>query len=188
MDKTSNRNIQIMELLADIAQSNAELAKPLWGTYFDYTAVMGDISYAYSEISNRFMPGTLYRVKQYGCQDLQAAAEVSRMLVFLARHIALQGGGLQISSTAMYTVEKAKSVIEDSARCPRSRSVPITSPWCERLSSGCDEGGFDPYAYDGTMTLEDYKRAQEAYFRDQERANEKPIVSEPIPDAEPDHR
>lgn len=160
-------DLQIMRLLYEIAWENAASADLKTGTYFDYTSVIGNLSYAYSLISNEFYPAEIYRVKQMGCQDIRAAMEVSKILTFFARYLVEQYRGEHIALAAVYAVENAKRVIDDTARCPRPASLPAGVPWCERMSTGCDdERGFDPYAYDGSMTVEDYEAAQAAFFKD----------------------
>lgn len=158
-------DLQIMHLLSDMARENAGLADLKTGTYFDYTAVIGDLSYAYSLISNKFYPSAIYRVKSYDCQDIQAAAEVGKMLVFFARYLVNQYRGEYISPSAVNTVKIAKQIMSDSARCPRPTSLPAGLPWSEHMSAGFDDqGGFDLYAYDGTMTVEDYEKAQKDFL------------------------
>jgi hypothetical protein len=39
-------------------------------------------------------------------------------------------------------------------------------PWCERLYDGNE--AFDPYAFDGTMSVEDYDRMHELMATDRE--------------------
>lgn len=160
-------DLQVMQLLSEIAWENAALADLKTGTYFDYASVIGNLSYAYSLISNRFYPSEIYRVKQIRRQDIRAAAEVSKIVTFFARYLVDQYQGEHIASAAVYAVENAKRVIYDSARCPRPASLPAGARWCERMSTGCDdENGFDPYAYDGSMLVEDYEAAQAAFFKD----------------------
>jgi len=60
---------------------------------------------------------------------------------------------------AIGLLEQAQMLVTESARCPRPADLPDYLPWCERLFSGDDV--FDPYTYDGSMSLEDYDKMHE---------------------------
>jgi hypothetical protein len=56
-------------------------------------------------------------------------------------------------------LEQAQTLVAESARCPRPANLPPHIPWREKLYDS-DEA-FDPYAFDGTMGVEDYERMHE---------------------------
>lgn len=58
--------------------------------------------------------------------------------------------------TVIELLEQTQTVMEDSARCPRPADLPSDLPWCERLVTDPTEE-FDPYAFDGSMSEEDYE-------------------------------
>jgi hypothetical protein len=69
-------------------------------------------------------------------------------------------------------LEQAQMLVTESARCPRPADLPPGMPWCERLAGG-DEV-FDPYAFDGTMSEEDYERMHELMAADRESEGYEP--------------
>lgn len=56
--------------------------------------------------------------------------------------------------------------IEASLRCKRPENLPEDIPWSESTNP---EWVFDPYVYDGTMTIEDFEKAQAATLKDLEK-------------------
>jgi hypothetical protein len=63
-------------------------------------------------------------------------------------------------------LEQAQTLVAESARCPRPADLPPGLPWSERLYGG-DEV-FEPYAFEGTMSAEDYDRMHELMTADRE--------------------
>lgn len=64
-------------------------------------------------------------------------------------------------------LEQAKNEMINSMRCPRPKDIPKDIIWCE--SMGDEE--FDPYVYKGDMSVEDFKKAQQLYFNNEEKEN-----------------
>ena len=56
-------------------------------------------------------------------------------------------------------LEQAQTLVTESARCPRPADLPPGLPWSERLYNGDDL--FDPYVFDGSMSIEDYEKMHE---------------------------
>ncbi|MDR1617366.1 MAG: hypothetical protein LBR98_10300 [Syntrophomonadaceae bacterium] len=56
-------------------------------------------------------------------------------------------------------LEQVKMLVTESARCPRPADLPEYLPWSENLYNG-DEV-FNPYVYDGSMSVEDYEKMRE---------------------------
>jgi len=61
-------------------------------------------------------------------------------------------------------LDQAKTLIMESARCPRPDSLPMDMAWDERLADS--DSVFNPYAYTGTMEYEDYAMASAACLAD----------------------
>lgn len=66
-------------------------------------------------------------------------------------------------------LEQAQILITESARCPRPENLPPDMPWSERLYDGTE---FDPYAYDDSMTIEDFERASAAYHNNEDESED----------------
>lgn len=64
-------------------------------------------------------------------------------------------------------LEQAKNEMINSMRCPRPKDIPKDIIWCESMG---DED-FDPYMYKGDMSVEDFKKAQQLYFNNEEKEN-----------------
>ncbi len=56
--------------------------------------------------------------------------------------------------------------IIDTARCPRPDNLPSDMPWSERLYDGTE---FDPYTYDGSMSVPDFEKASTTHHRSQQK-------------------
>lgn len=56
-------------------------------------------------------------------------------------------------------LEQAQATTTDTARCLRPENLPPGIPWSERMYSGDEE--FDPFVYDGTMSIDDYEKMHE---------------------------
>jgi hypothetical protein len=61
-------------------------------------------------------------------------------------------------------LEKAYDTINVSVRIPRPDHIPHNISWSEKCYD--PEHNFDPYVYDGSMSVEDYERAANACFED----------------------
>ncbi len=53
-------------------------------------------------------------------------------------------------------LDKAKSLINESARTARPANLPEDIPWCEAMS--CDS--IDPYIYTGDISIDDFQNIQ----------------------------
>jgi hypothetical protein len=60
----------------------------------------------------------------------------------------------------------AVNVMNNTAIGIRPKDLPADIPWSERLSHGADDEDFNAYAYDGTMSAEDYDKMRDNYERD----------------------
>jgi hypothetical protein len=69
--------------------------------------------------------------------------------------------------TVIELLQQVNETIDESARCPRPDNIPDDIPWCENMNNE-----FDTFVYRGDMSVEDFRRAQDNYFRDSQ--NDKP--------------
>jgi len=67
-------------------------------------------------------------------------------------------------------LEQAQITAIDTARCPRPDNLPPEMPWSERLYGG-DEV-FNPYAFDGTMSIEDYEKMHDLMQLDDDESED----------------
>jgi hypothetical protein len=72
--------------------------------------------------------------------------------------------------SVIHLLEQAQTLVIESARCPRPSNLPPNLPWRERLYNG-DEV-IDPYAFDGTMRVEDYDKMHDLMTLDRESPGE----------------
>ena len=63
--------------------------------------------------------------------------------------------------TVIELLQQVNETIDASARCPRPNYIPDDISWCENMNNE-----FDPFVYRGDMSVEDFRRAQDNYFRD----------------------
>jgi hypothetical protein len=63
-------------------------------------------------------------------------------------------------------LEAALNVINETSRNPRPDNIPLTMPWSEKFFDPDNE--FNPYVFNGSMSIEDFERASEAYIDDLE--------------------
>ena len=68
-------------------------------------------------------------------------------------------------------LRQVNETIHASARCPRPDNIPADIPWCERMYNGMEDE-INPYVFRGDMSVEDFRRDQDNYFRDSQ--NDKP--------------
>lgn len=73
-------------------------------------------------------------------------------------------------------LEQAQTLVAESARCPRPATLPSNMPWSERLYNGDEDN--DPYAFDGTMSAEDYERMHELMALDRKPPHEDDLPDE----------
>lgn len=60
-------------------------------------------------------------------------------------------------------LEKAKTSIEESLRSSRPDNLPKDIAWCENVNP---EYEFDPFVFDGSMSVQDFKKAQKKTLDD----------------------
>ena len=63
-------------------------------------------------------------------------------------------------------LERALNNMTNSVRCPRPENIPQNMAWSERFHDSQFE--FDPFVYDGSMSIEDYEKVSNAYLEDQD--------------------
>lgn len=61
-------------------------------------------------------------------------------------------------------LQQVNETMDASARCPRPDNIPADIPWCERMNDGMNDD-FDPYVFKGDMSIEDFRKAQNTYFK-----------------------
>lgn len=66
--------------------------------------------------------------------------------------------------TVISLLQQAKETMDQSARCPRPKNIPSDLPWDEAMN----DQGFNPFVYRGSMSIEDFEKAQKEYFKDPE--------------------
>lgn len=69
--------------------------------------------------------------------------------------------------TVIELLQQINETIDASARCPRPDNIPSDIPWCESMNNE-----FDPLVYRGDMSVEDFRKAQNAYFGDSQAGDE----------------
>lgn len=60
-------------------------------------------------------------------------------------------------------LEKTKEKVETSLRCLRPGNIPDDIAWCEMTNTDYE---FDPFVYDGSMSIDDFEKAQAAVLND----------------------
>lgn len=63
-------------------------------------------------------------------------------------------------------LDKAKEVLEKSARCPPIETLPDNIVWCNKFYDV--ESEFSIYVYDGSMSAEDFQKVQEMITEEEE--------------------
>jgi hypothetical protein len=56
------------------------------------------------------------------------------------------------------------NIINETSRNPRPDNLPQNMPWSEKFF--ITDNVFNPYVFDGSMSIEDFERALEAYIND----------------------
>lgn len=58
-------------------------------------------------------------------------------------------------------LQSANEMIRKTVRCPKPKNIPEDIPWSESMDV---EDEFDPYVYNGNMSVKDFREAQRLYL------------------------
>lgn len=113
-------------------------------------------------------------------QDLEKSDQVKRLCeAIINASESYENASNQIYfdyDNVIVLLEQAQMLAVETARCPRPADLPPNMPWCERLYNG-DEV-YDPYAFDSTMSAEDYEKMHELMELDRESPDEDDLPDE----------